>query len=278
MCWSGEASAVMALIGMAGASLEARKSFTYPSELGGGTEWKIEGLSGKHNLRALTLAYFSLMEILQAFNYTTLGFDDPDNALYALLGYVHISFQPLFISWFCLSFLPKQRRMYWITSATILSAGVSFLFLTGLIVNPSLPGCFAIPCEPLTDIKELMRSSAMASCSSTEFVSSMGDWHIAWQWASNDCHFIRNSYFVIAFFLPVLYGAYRVMLYSLIFGPLLSIMLTNNPHELAAIWCLLSIGFLSGVKIPWLEKFLSSKHESWKDCFASLKKIGRIQL
>ena len=85
MCWSGEASAVMALIGITGSCLEARKSFTYPSELGGGSEWQEEGLSGKHNLRASTLAYFSLMELLQAFNYTTLGTFDPDNALYALL-------------------------------------------------------------------------------------------------------------------------------------------------------------------------------------------------
>ncbi|NOQ16448.1 MAG: hypothetical protein GQ581_05270 [Methyloprofundus sp.] len=271
MCWSGEASTVMALIGLTGAGLEARKSLTYVSELGGGSEWKVEGFSGKHNLRAMTLAYFSLMELLQAFNYTTLGTVDPNNALYAFLGYIHISFQPLFITWFCLSFIPRTRRMYWITSTTALSGLVSFLFLCGLIINPSLPGCFAIPCEPLTDIKLLMNGSGMASCSSTEFVSSMGDWHIAWQWASNDCHFIRNSYFVIAFFLPLLYGSYRVMLYSLIFGPLLSIMLTNNPHELAAIWCLLSIGFLSGVKIPWLENFLTVKHASWKECFASLK-------
>jgi len=43
MCWSGEASTVMALIGLTGSALEARKSFTYPSELGGGSEWKVEG-------------------------------------------------------------------------------------------------------------------------------------------------------------------------------------------------------------------------------------------
>ena len=271
MCWSGEASTVMALVGITGSCLEARKSFTYPSELGGGSEWEVEGLSGKHNLRASTLAYFSLMELLQAFNYTTLGSIDPYNALYALLGFIHISFQPLFITWFCLSFLPRQRRMYWMTSTTILSATVSFIFLCGLIVNPSLPGCFATHCEPLTDITLLMQNSQLASCSATEFVSLKGDWHIAWQWASNSCQFTRNSYFVIAFFLPIIYGAYRVMIFSLIFGPLLSLLLTNNPHELAAIWCLLSIGFLSCVKIPWIEKFLTIKHTSWKECFSSLK-------
>ncbi len=271
MCWSGEASTVMSLIGLTGAYLEARKSYKTPSELGGGSEWTIEGFSGKHYLRALTLAYFSLMELLQAFNYTTLDIPGPMNAFYAFLGYVHISFQPFFITWFCLSFVPRQRRMYWMTFATVISGSVSFLFLCGLIINPALPGCLSSHCTPISDIKSVMLSSGMASCSSTEFVSFKGDWHIAWQWASNNCHFIRNSYFLVAFILPIFSGAYRVMLYSLIFGPVLSMLLTGHPHEIAAIWCLLSIGFLSGVKIPWLANFLTVKHASWKDCFASLK-------
>jgi len=61
------------------------------------------------------------------------------------------------------------------------------------------------------------------------------------------------------------------MIYGFVMGPLLAYFLTGNPDEWAAIWCLLSIGFLIIVKTPVIERFMTVKHESWKDTFIWLK-------
>jgi hypothetical protein len=258
MCWSGEASFVMATIGFAGAALELNKA-RRASAIGSGSNWQVEGWTGKYVLRALTLAYFSLMELLQAFNYMVLYNPGPLNSLCAFLGYLHISFQPIFSSWFMLSFLPRARRMKWFKWVTWLSVVAVFFMLAHLIKHPSLPGCFSNDCTASKSMKDILNIdySSLPGCSTTQFRSYVGDWHIAWQWVTNNCGFLRLSYWFISFVLPFFYGAYRVTLYALILGPVLAFMLTGNPDEAAAIWCLLSIAFLSGVKIPWLERFLT---------------------
>ena len=44
--------------------------------------------------------------------------------------------------------------------------------------------------------------------------------------------------------LPFIYGSWRFTIYHFLVGPQLSMLLTSNPNEVAAIWCLLSIGIL----------------------------------
>ena len=61
------------------------------------------------------------------------------------------------------------------------------------------------------------------------------------------------------------------MIYLFALGPLLAFYLTGNSDEWAAIWCLLSIGFLTVAKIPIVEKFMTVKHESWEDTFKWLR-------
>ena len=92
MCWSGEASAGLAAIGIATTVHAAYKK--EPIAL-----W-------------ITLGYFSLMELLQAFTYTVIDQCSlPSNQIATLLGYIHIAFQPFFINLICLHFTPQETRV-----------------------------------------------------------------------------------------------------------------------------------------------------------------------
>lgn len=52
------------------------------------------------------------------------------------------------------------------------------------------------------------------------------------------------SYFFAVFVLPLVYGAWRLTLFHLLAGPVAAMMLTSNPSEMPAIWCLFSIGIV----------------------------------
>ena len=91
MCWSGEASTVLAATGIAGAAYSALKRNPEPLAL-----W-------------VCLLYFASMESLQAVAYTVLGqCDSPLNQMMTLFGYLHITFQPFFINAVALYFMPKD--------------------------------------------------------------------------------------------------------------------------------------------------------------------------
>lgn len=273
MCWSGEASAVLATVGFVGAAFEFQKAIK-KDPLTGTSEIDVDGYLSKHRLRAFTLFYFSLMELLQAWNYIYLDEPGPMNALGAFLGLIHISFQPIPTIWFILSFLPKSRRKYWFTKGTIIASISCVLFLLKGIMNPSLSGCFAIQCTSGASMLQILLYDGVIGCSpEMVFRSYRGEWHIAWQWAINSCGYISSGgYVFVAFCLPAIVGSYRLMVYSFALGPFLAYFLTGNSDEWAAIWCLLSIAFLTIVKIPIIEKFMTVKHESWKDTFMWLRR------
>ena len=278
MCWSGEASAVMATAGFVGAAFEYRKAII-KNVTTGKSEVEVDGYLSRHRLRAFTLFYFSLMELLQAWNYIYLGTPGPMNALGAFLGFLHISFQPIPTIWFALSFLPKSRLRYWFARGTIIATISSALFLLKGILNPSLPGCFAVQCMTGDSVLAIIQGHGVMGCSPDMlFKSYPGEWHIAWQWAMNSCGWIASAgYTFVAFGLPALAGSYRIMLYSFALGPLLAYFLTGNPDEWAAIWCLLSIGFLTVAKLPFIRGFMTVEHESWKDTFEWLQQtVGRV--
>src|SRR5882757_4267919 len=91
MCWSGEASAVLAGIGLASTGYAAYKKEPF-------SLW-------------ISLGYFSLMEALQAYTYTVINQCSlPGNQIATLLGYLHIAFQPFFINAVSLHFIPDQAR------------------------------------------------------------------------------------------------------------------------------------------------------------------------
>src|SRR5437763_17098815 len=91
MCWSGEASAVLATAGI-GTTVYAAYG-KEPAAI-----W-------------VPLGYFSLMELLQAFTYSVIDQCGlPSNQIATLLGYLHIAFQPFFINAVSMHFIPDQVR------------------------------------------------------------------------------------------------------------------------------------------------------------------------
>jgi len=240
MCWSGEASLTLAAFGLSATAYAAYK--------------------GKEMAVWCALGYFSLMELLQAYTYTVI--DDPSlpaNQVATLLGYIHVAFQPFFINAFSMHFIPPEARkkVQFFVYAFCFATAIMFYF-------QSYPFEWAGQC-------------VKGGFCGKGLYSAHGEWHIAWyvplngikswldfimpQWFfMKNCPNSNTFYAVAAFVLPVLYGSWRFTLYHFVLGPLLAVMTTNNiNNEAPAIWCLLSIAFISATHIPFIERLLHNK-------------------
>ena len=220
MCWSGQASAVLASMGIATTVYAAWKKEPAPL-------W-------------VALGYFSLMELLQSFTYSVINeCDNPTNQIATLLGYLHITFQPFFINAVALYFIPAAiRKRITIPVYALCFAGSIFTLIQ------LEPMSWAGTC----DISRPLCAERLCSVS--------GNWHIAWEVPTNGLgnYFVRlgfrplidgfPGYVLPAFLVPLLYGSWRVVLFHYMVGPFLAVHLTNNHNEWPAIWCLLSIGIL----------------------------------
>ena len=227
MCWSGEASTVLAATGIAGAAYSALKRNPEPLAL-----W-------------VCLLYFASMEALQAVSYSVLDqCDSPLNQMMTLFGYLHIAFQPFFINSVALYFMPKDaaRKVAPITYAACFVGAIAMLVQL-------YPFNWAGHCQigrPLCG----------------EFLCTVhGEWHLAWLVPTNG---IGNSmadnawlgrgflsYPLTAFLLPALIGSWRFTLFSYVAGPFVASLTTNNINEWPAVWCLFSIGLvLAIIKTP----------------------------
>jgi hypothetical protein len=218
MCWSGEASAVLATVGLVGTAYAA---------------YKKEPL-----VLCIALGYFSLMELLQAFTYTVINECElPSNQIATLLGYLHIAFQPFFINAVSMHFIDKKVAKKIAPSIYILC------FISALIMIIQVyPFSWAGNCPV-----------GLRTMCSDRLCSVDGNWHIAWEVPANG---IGNwldqyaytgayiSYAIVGGLIPILYGSWRMTLYHLMMGPLLARLLTDNMNEWPAVWCLLSIGLL----------------------------------
>lgn len=229
MCWSGEASAILATFGFATTAYAAYKGEPKPL-------W-------------MALGYFSLMEALQAFTYSVIDqCGVPSNQIATMFGYLHIAFQPFFINAFSMHFIPEkiQRK---IAPAVYGLCFVSAIFM----ILQMYPFDWAGHCWDI--IGRIMCGENLCSVH--------GSWHIAWELPLNG---IGNSlpepllrmtgghwtYVIVAFALPILYGSWRMTTYHYLVGPLLAHATTSNMNEWPAVWCLLSIGLLAVVvKTPF---------------------------
>lgn len=218
MCWSPEASAAMVAIG-ATATVVARQR---------GEPVAIWG----------TLGYFSVMEALQLAGYGVLdACDNSANRAVTLLSYLHIVFQPIVINAFALQLVPtgvREKVQVWVLGAAAVSAAVMLLQLVPVEqfgrCLPGTPLCGAMLCT----------------------VS--GSWHIAWDVPYNGLFVPLETsiglfsgfptYIITVFLLPLLYGAWRFVLLHAVAGPILASILTDNPNEMPAVWCLFSIAIL----------------------------------
>jgi len=218
LCWSGEASATVAVIGLGSTAYAAYRKEPAPL-------WA-------------ALGYFSLMEVLQAFTYMVIGdCGSPANQIATLLGYIHIAFQPLFGNALFMHFIPEDVRRRIQTPVYMLCAASAVFMLIQLY-----PFQWAQSCT----MGKILCSQMLCSVP--------GDWHIAWEIPYNsigeidyDIPVLRagfSTYTLTMFVLPILYGSWRIAIYHICFGPLPAYLLTNNLNEFAAVWCLVSIGFL----------------------------------
>lgn len=224
MCWSGEASAVIAAIGIGSTAYAmARRE---PIEI------------------TSCLGFFSLMELLQAVTYTVVDqCGTPANQMLTMLGYIHISMQPFFINTISMFFIPDHVRR------RIAPAVYTVCFCSTVIMLMMI-----YPFDGVTMCS--LDNSVMCGQS---LCSYMGSVHIAWQFPMNmlfhplpDPSIAELAYAVHwwmyllpAFILPVLYGSWRCTGYHLFFGPILAFVFVGGDiHEMSAVWCLLSIGLL----------------------------------
>lgn len=249
MCWSGEASAGLALMGFVTTAYSVVKKDS--PQL-----W-------------VCLFFFSLMELLQAFTYTVIDLcDSPLNQLLTLLGGVHIALQPFFINLISLYFIPKE-----------ISNKICH-FVYGLCII--CPIAFVIHIYPFSwagtcQIGRLLCGDMLCSVS--------GNWHISWLLPLNGIgnglfildnisnysnlnisSFIKDAtfpYLLCVFILPILYGSWKITFFHIILGPVLASLTTNNINEWPAVWCLLSIGIiLVIIKTPF-RRILHVKYWFW---------------
>jgi hypothetical protein len=205
----------------------------------------------------MALGYFSSMELLQAFTYSVIDQCAlPSNQIATLLGYLHITFQPFFINMLSMYFIPThvREKIQWpVYAVCFISAVIMLLQLYPFEWAGSCPLGSVLCAERLCSVS--------------------GDWHIAWEVPVNGMlNFITvnswasfltlyPSYLVAAFLLPLIYGSWRLTVYHFLVGPRLAMLLTSNPNEVAAIWCLLSIGILLLVVKTPIRQFMFVK--SW---------------
>lgn len=218
MCWGATASIAMVGIGGIATALTVAR--------------------GAPRAIPVTLGYFTLMELLQAAGYVFVDqCGSPANQTIALLSYLHIVFQPFFINAFAMELLPSPIRAR-LQNAVYLCCALSATVMLLQVYPFEWAGLCRIG-EPL--------------CASNLCVVS-GDWHIAWNIPYNGLlqpledatafHFGFPTYWLAVFLLPFLYGAWRFVAFHTFAGPLLAGLLTGNPNETPAIWCLFSIGLL----------------------------------
>jgi len=185
-----------------------------------------------------TLGFFTVMEALQVGGYAVLDqCGSRVNQADTLLSFLHIALQPLFINAFAMAVAPsivspQMRRVVFSL------AGLATL----LILLRLVPFDWAGQCKPGDTL-----------CGPAFCVVS-GNWHIAWEMPLNDMwgsfgRFFRDvmpfpAYALSVFVLPLFYGAWRLVIFHAVLGPILASFLTDNPNEMPAIWCLFSIGLV----------------------------------
>lgn len=236
MCWSLEASAAMAVAGTAAAVVCWRQ--------------------GQPLAVWAALGYFTVMEVLQLAGYLTVNdCSSAANKGTTLLSYLHIAFQPIVINAFVLELVPaavKRRCRSWVLALSCAATGVMLLQLVPL---PALGTC-----------------AAGAPMCAEVLCTVSGNWHIAWNVPYNGLLVPLDNalgvqsgfpvYMAAVFLMPLVYGAWRFVLMHAATGPVLAWVLTSNPDETPAVWCLFSIVILCIGLSPWVRTAVSA-HSWW---------------
>ncbi|KXK08010.1 MAG: hypothetical protein UZ21_OP11001000818 [Microgenomates bacterium OLB22] len=227
MCWSASASIAATAIGGVATAYSAKKKMP--------------------KVRTFTLAFFTLMELLQAISYIWIDqCDMSGNILLTHISYIHIALQIPVANLFMLSFVSEKNRKKWLKIVMAISAIASFLMLLRWFG----PLIWVLPRELLCNMND-------ALCG-VEACTYRGNWHLAWRLPLMGFDPHALLYFVPVFILPLLYGAWRLSLYHFLFGPFLAFLSTTDRNEAPAIWCLFSIAILGAIFFRPLRKWLET--------------------
>jgi hypothetical protein len=232
MCWSMEATVGMVALGTVATAVAIRQE--QPAAI------------------PASIAWFTLMEALQVAGHATA--DDcalPANQVATVLSYLHIAFQPFFINAFAMALIrgtvrPAARIGVWAICG--LSATSMLLQLYPFDWTGRCPLGFGLCGAPLCTVS--------------------GSWHIGWQVPFNDLLGPLSAlpwsfgghldYFAAAFLVPLAYGAWRFVLWHALSGPVLATLLTQDPRQMPAVWCLFSIGIVLIALVPWVRARISA--------------------
>jgi hypothetical protein len=183
----------------------------------------------------LTLGFFTVMEALQAAGYAVVDqCGTLPNQTITILSYLHIAAQPLFVNAFAMAIAPSEvsaRLRRW----GFLLAGTA----SAILVLRLMPSEVFGQCTP-----------GAVLCGSSWCLRS-GEWHIAWEVPLNGLPtylgipFQFPAYILSVFLLPLFYGAWRFVAFHAVVGPVMAVLLTQDPNEMPAIWCFFSIGILA---------------------------------
>ncbi|MDX5349181.1 MAG: DUF5765 domain-containing protein [Paracoccaceae bacterium] len=233
MCWGIEVTAGLTVAGVAAAGLTARR--------------------GDPVAVPLTLLYFAAMEGLQLAGYLVIDqCGTPENRAVTALSMLHVALQPLVLNAFMLAWLSpgtsdRQRRQ-----VMALAVAAAVLMLVQMVPWPGLARCA---------IGQPLCGEVLCTVS--------GTWHLAWTLPYSDIfagpdrwlgtNFGFPAYVFGVFVLPLFYGAWRFVLFHALVGPVAANLLTANPNEAPAIWCLVSILILGVVLLPGARRLFGAR-------------------
>jgi hypothetical protein len=200
----------------------------------GGAAMVVSAARGDPKAIWLTLGYFTVMEALQAAGYAVVDqCGSTANRGITLLSYLHIAFQPIVINVFAMAIAPRAVAPALRRTVYALAALASAALLLRLVPLDAIG-----PCQP----GDVLCGARLCLVS--------GSWHIGWEIPLNDLPRSLGlsapfpAYLLAVFVLPLAYGAWRFVVFHALAGPILADVLTDNPLEMPAIWCLFSIGII----------------------------------
>lgn len=180
----------------------------------------------KNLFAALGIGYFSLMEILQFFQYKVIDeCNNPINKILTIIGYLHICFQPLFANIWLFSFAKNPNFIFLYMS-----------FFAGLLLASRL---LVVSDEDLCDT----RNEPLCGKKTCVYT---GTRHLAWNLrlrAAGKFWFtpsIGLHFFMWVIPMLTLFQI-KPILAMLLTGPYMGYFFTNNIHEQPAIWCFTAI-------------------------------------
>jgi hypothetical protein len=201
----------------------------------------------------LALLYFAAMEGLQLAGYTVVDqCGTPANQTVTALSMLHIALQPIVINLFMLAWLypgATDRTRRWVMGLAVLA---SALMLVQMVPWPGLGRCA---------IGQPLCGEVLCTVS--------GNWHLAWTLPYSDIfsapdrwlgtNFGFPAYVLAVFVMPLFYGLWRFALFHALAGPIASNLLTSNPNEAPAIWCLVSVLIVAVCVIPGARRLFAAR-------------------